>query len=50
MYPVLLDIAEPDPILESAGGGSLFGILLGIAVVVLVVLVVIQAIMKRRKK
>ena len=36
--------------LESAGGGSLFGIFLGIAVVVLVVLVVIQAIMKRRKK
>ena len=35
---------------DSAGGGSLFGIFLGIAVVVLVVLVVIQAIMKRRKK
>lgn len=39
MYPVLLDIAEPDPILESAGGGSLFGIFLGIAVVDFVVLV-----------
>lgn len=50
VYPVLFDIVEPDPILESAGGGSLFGIFLGIAVVVLVVLVVIQAIMKRRKK
>lgn len=49
MYPVFLDVIEPEPLLESIGG-SLFGIFLGIAVVILVALVVVWRIVKNKKK
>ena len=50
MHPVFLDIADPDPVLEFIDTGSLFGVLLGIAIVFLAVLAVVFFIIKRRRK
>ena len=50
MHPVFLDIMEPEPVLESIDTGSLFGVLLGIAIVLLAMLAAVFFIIKRRRK